>query len=192
LEVRCKVSFLQGAGMFKKFMMTSVILAGSAMVNSYAGNLYLGPTLFVQDNIAGRSNYRGLHPRMSLGYADSFEDFYLSGEIFAVPFSATLQDNGNGGDSARTTRTYGASLLPGAMITQHILGYVRLGVVTSVFSGPNTSRAGAQMGLGLQTCLTPYWDLRAEYNYTTYRSAPDIGAIKSDQMGVGLIYKVIG
>lgn len=178
--------------MFKKWMKTCVVLAASAAVNGYAGNLYLDPMLFVQDNIASNSNYRGLHPRMSVGYADSYEDFYLSGEIFAVPFSATLQDHKSGSDSARTTRTYGASLLPGMMITQHVLGYVRLGVVTSVFSGPNTSRAGGQMGLGLQTCLTPYWDLRAEYNYTTYRSAPDIGAIKSDQMGVGFVYKVIG
>lgn len=176
-----------------KRLLTLCALASVCSSAVFAGNLYLGPSLFVQDNTDPTSNYRGVHPRLSVGYADTYEGFHWAGEVFAVPFSATLADNhSNGATSARSTRSYGASFLPGMMMTDSILAYLRAGVVSTQFSGPNTSRAGGQIGLGLQTCLSTYWDFRAEYIYTAYKTVPIIGAVKSDQVGIGLVYKVLG
>lgn len=179
--------------MFKKHcIILGMILFSCFCPMIYAGNVYLGPTLLLQDNTTETSNYRGLTTQLAVGYADKIDDFFLSGEIFVIPFSAIVSNNhSNGATSARSTRSYGISVLPGAMITEHVLGFVRVGAVSTQFSGPNTSRAGAQVGVGLQTCLTPYWDLRAEYTYTGYKTVPDLGSVKTDQVGIGLIYKVI-
>jgi opacity protein-like surface antigen len=159
----------------------------------YAGNIYFGPSVFVQDNTTPTSNYRGLHPRMSVGYAEMMGDFYLAGEVFGVPATATMADNhSNGAVSARSTRSVGASIMPGGMITENVMGYARVGVVNTLYPSPNTSRAGGQIGFGLQTCLTSYWDMRVEYLYSAYKTVPTLGAVKSDQFGLGLVYKVIG
>lgn len=159
-----------------------------------AGNIYLGPEVFVQANTTPSSNYRGLFPRLSVGYAQLFDkDFYLALEAFGVPTMATLADNhNNGAVSARSTRSIGASIIPGGMLTENVLAFARVGVLNTQFTAPNSARWGGQIGVGLQTSLTPYWDLRAEYIYSAYKTVPTLGAVKSDQMGVGLIYKVIG
>ncbi len=159
----------------------------------YAGNLYLGPALFLQDNTTTYSNYRGLHPRLSVGYAEMFEDFYLAIEGFGVPVTGTITDNHNNGlsASARSTRSFGGSILPGALITENVLAYARIGVVNTLFPSPNTSRAGGQVGLGLQSSLTTHWDMRVEYIFTAYKTVPTLGSVKSDQVGVGLVYKVL-
>lgn len=179
--------------MLKRRLIISSLIAMSISATGHAGNIFFSPTLFVQDNTSPSSNYRGLQPRLSAGYAQMVDDFYMAGEVFVVPATATIVDNRSEttGASSRTTRSYGISVLPGGLITEHILGYARVGVLSTQFPGPNTSRAGAQFGLGLQTCLTPYWDLRAEYDYTVYKTAPTIGAVKSDQVGIGLVYKVL-
>jgi opacity protein-like surface antigen len=181
-----------GKGMKKHLIIivSGILLVATSLAR--AGNVYLGPAFFLQDNTTHTSNYRGLHPRISVGYAQMLEDFYLAGEVFGVPATATLADNHNNSASVRSSRTVGASILPGAMVTENVLGYARLGVVNTQFPSPNTSRAGAQVGVGLQTCLTPHWDLRLEYSYTAYKTVPTLGAVKSDQVGLGFVYKVLG
>jgi len=178
--------------MIKKIIACAI--TALCMQSSWAGNVYLGPALFLQDNTTPTSNYRGLQPRLTAGYADSLQDLFLAGEIFVDPTSAIISNNYSspGAVSARSTWSYGAGILPGTLITEHVLGFARIGVLTTKFTGPSTSRWGAEFGLGLQTCLTPYWDLRAEYIYTAYKTVPHLGAVKADQVGIGLIYKVIG
>lgn len=178
--------------MLNKRLIVSSLIAMGISANVYAGNIYLSPMVFVLDNTSKSSNYRGLYPHMSVGYAQMFEGFYLAGEVFAVPATGTLTDNHKNAASVRSSRSYGISILPGGMITEHVMGYVRVSVLSTQFPYPNTSRAGAQLGLGMQTCLTPYWDLRAEYDYTAYKTVPSLGSVKSDQVGLGLVYKVLG
>lgn len=176
--------------MFKKILVAA--LAAIGVSSAFAGNLYLGPTFLLQDNTTQTSNYRGFSPRLSIGYADMIEDFNLAAEIFMIPFSATIADNhSNGAVSTRSTRSYGISVLPGMMVTQSVLGFLRLGALSTQFPSPNTSRTGGQVGVGLQTCLTPYWDLRVEYDYTAYKTVPTLGSVKSGQAGIGFIYKVL-
>lgn len=174
-----------------KILTAALITMGSA---AYAGNIYMGPALFLQDNTTNSSNYRGLHPRLSVGYAEMYQDIYLAGELFGVPASATLADNNNNGAaaSARSTRSFGASILPGGMLTENVLAFARLGIINTLFPSPNTSRTGAQVGAGLQTCLTSHWDLRVEYIFTAYKTVPTLGSVKADQVGLGLVYKVLG
>lgn len=179
--------------MLKRRTIIASLIAATLSANMYAANLYLGPTLFVITNTSTTSNYRGLQPRMSLGYAQMIDDFYMAGEIFATPATATLTDNHPDGEvSVRSTRSFGVSLLPGGMITEHVLAFARIGVLSTQFPSPNSSRTAGQVGVGLQTSLTPYWDLRAEYDYIAYKTGTGIGSVKSDQVGVGLVYKVRG
>jgi opacity protein-like surface antigen len=177
--------------MFKKLMFLFVLLMNLCTI-VYAGNLYFSPALFLVNNTTPSSNYRGLNPRLALGYSEMFPDYYLGGEIFGDPASALISNNHDNATSARSTWSVGGSIIPGAMITNSVLAFARLGVISTKFTGPNTTRPGGQVGLGLQTCITPYWDLRVEYDYTFYRTVPMLGAVKSDQVGIGLIYKVIG
>lgn len=157
-----------------------------------AGNMYLGPTLFVVDNQASNSSFRGVYPRLMFGYSDVFEDLYIAAEAFVVGSTFTLDDNTpNSHYSTKTTQSYGLAIIPGFSINNTTMGFFRLGVITSKFSGPSVYGSGVQWGAGIETVLTPYWDVRAEYNYTTYRTVSNLGAVKSDQVGLGLVYKVI-
>lgn len=158
----------------------------------HAGNIYMGPSLFVVDN-QGNSSFRGFFPRLSFGYSfDFLDDMYLGAELFAVAATGTLDDNYSPPyQSAKSDRSYGVSVMPGFSINDRTMGYFRFGLLTSNFPGPNVYRSAAQWGVGLQTMLTANWDVRAEYNYVTYRTVANLGSIKSDQVGVGLVYKVL-
>lgn len=174
----------------RKKILACAILAACVNTGAMAGNFYVGPTLFAENISANQSSYRGMHPRMSLGYGDRMENYYLAGEIFAVPFSTPISYSTNStGVNARISRSFGLSLLPGYMITDSVMGYLRLGVVNSKFSGPNTSKSGGQVGAGLETNLTSNWDLRGEYIYTAYQSVNGLGSAKSNEVGIGAVYK---
>lgn len=174
---------------FKKILMGTAVLASSITVAN--AGLYIGPTLMVRDTIATNSTVRESGLRLSLGYGDFVApSFYLAGELFAIPGSILLKNNTSSGSSARNTYSYGASLIPGVSLTDTVLGYMRLGVVESRFTSASTTAAGGQAGVGLQTGLTPSWDLRMEYVYTMYRHISNIGSPKSDWMGLGLTYKL--
>jgi opacity protein-like surface antigen len=111
--------------------------------------------------------------------------------------------------------SWGVSVLPGLMVLDHTMAYVRLGVVqtrftnTATFSGidegvnrsfsasKNENVWGWQAGVGLQTAISPCVDLRGEYVYTGYRSyslgRDEFGSARvtpsNDQFNVGLVYK---
>ncbi len=154
------------------------------------GKVYIGPTLLVQDISANQASFRGLHGRASLGYADWSNKYYFAGELFYIPATMTLSDiRGNAnGPTAKASNSFGASLLPGTLIYKQILGYLRLGLISSRFVAPNSMKLGAQLGLGLQTRLTSQIALRGEYIYTGYGSVSQIGTPNSNEFGVGFIY----
>lgn len=156
-----------------------------------AGNVYIGPTLLVEQTSANHSSFRGLYPRMSLGYAHMIDTVYLAGELVATPFTLTLSDIKNpGATSTRTSGGIGIALILGKKIYKEVLGYLRHGYISSKFSSPGTSKLGIQFGLGLQTELYQNWAVRGEYNYTTYGSvAHNIGNVSSNELGVGVIYR---
>jgi opacity protein-like surface antigen len=121
------------------------------------------------------------------GYGMMWDQVYGALEIFAHD-EAELSNHRNDVGSASSTWGYGISVLPGYMINDSVLGYLRLGVVSTRFSTGNNSVTGGQAGFGLQTALSSSWDLRGEYVYSFYNSIRS-GNPKAQQFNLGLVYK---
>jgi opacity protein-like surface antigen len=175
----------------KKIALISSILAASISTAAIANGVYLGPSVLVKHISASHSSYNGLNPRLSLGYGDMMnESFYLAGEIFAAPITATFSDiHRNGAQSTKITRSFGASIIPGMLLNEQLIGYLRFGVISSKFSGPNVTKTGGQIGFGLQGALTETISLRGEYNYTAYKKISGLGSPKTNEVGIGLMFK---
>ena len=165
------------------------ILTVLSFSTAYAGSFYMGPHIALIDTTSQNGSYRGVEPRLTFGYGDMMTIYsYLGGEIFASAFSAVLSNNTPNATSLKTTRSFGASLIPGYMINQSAMGYLRLGMISSEFSGPNTTKSGAQIGIGMQTSLDRNWSVRGEYTYTAYATVHQLGAPKTDQFMIGFLY----
>jgi opacity protein-like surface antigen len=87
----------------------------------------------------------------------------------------------------RITPNFGLSFIPAVMLAQASMGFLRLGGAYGYFAEANTWRWGMIMGLGLETAFTPCWSVRAEYDYTVFRSMP-VGTPRSDEFVVALKY----
>src|SRR3990167_5998322 len=200
--------------MFKKLLIASAVLAVSSGV-AFAGTSYKGEANYkgepapcasytytaapyVGFSIGNRTNYsgtptvfKGIDGVLSAGYAAMLTpDFYLAGEIFVLGTADVkdLQDTvGTTNTSAKSNWGYGVSIIPGYMINDHVLGYVRGGAVRTSFngSGTNSNITGGQIGVGLQTGIAQNWGVRAEYSYTGYGSVSGpIGNVSSDLVNV--------
>jgi len=173
--------------------MKKLLLAATTFLlslNAWAGSIYLGPTIFEQTNTSYNDNYRGLHPRLSIGYWDAIDCFYLAAEGFIVPLTVTMSEsNPTRPESVRTTYSWGASFLPGLLLTETIVAYLRVGYTATRFWGPDATKSGGQFGAGLQSDLTENWSLRGEYLYTAYSNISYLSP-HTDQFGIGLIYKL--
>lgn len=170
--------------MFRKLLLASAILAVSSSI-AYATGPYVGISAGIQTNTSSSANARVVPITLSAGYGASIcQNFYLGGEVFGVPYSWTVSDNG-----LKSTYGYGASIIPGIMLGDHTIGYVRAGVVRSHFTNSNSNVNGSQLGLGMQTSLCQNWDVRGEYVYTAYRNTSSGGSPKADQFNLGLVYR---
>lgn len=174
--------------MFKKIIATSILLAASS--SSFALAPYLGASAGIKTNTAAHENYRGVEGKLFAGFGGVLVPcFYLAGEAFIAPGSIEITDNRFFGNSARSTYGYGASIIPGITIGDHTMLYGRLGVVQTRFDKQDKTLSGGQGGLGIQTSLTPCWDIRTEYVYTAYNSGGDLSNPKSDEFNFGVVYK---
>ena len=173
--------------MFKKLLITSAILAMSGNIALANGAPYVGAGLGITTNTGSNGSFRGVTGTVMGGYgAIMGESFYLGGELFGDAFTATMTDHGSG---MRTTYGYGASILPGFMLSEHTMAFARLGVQLSHFSKADSTVMGGQAGLGFQTSMTQNWDVRGEYDYTDYRKVSGQNPV-ADQFDVSLIYKI--
>lgn len=177
--------------MFKKLLLATMVTSISC--STFAGSFYVGPTIMIQDSMTNSSAYRGVNPKMTLGYGEMGEGAYFGGELFAIPGSASLTDTHlPGAQSIKMSRSIGGSLIPGMMIAAQTIGYARLGFITTKFTGPEIYKTGGQIGLGLQTSVSPNWDLRGEYDYSVYGSVGQIGSPKIDEFSLGFMYRLEG
>lgn len=185
--------------MLKKILLTSAVAAltitqANAMTAPYVG-AGLGITVNTSSNVSANSagspaNYRGVPFNVFAGYGGIInQNFYLSGEVTGTVGTADLDNNNN----LKTSYAYGVSVLPGVMLSDNTMAFLRAGVVRTRFSNANETRTGGQIGVGLQTCLTQNVDLRGEYIYTGYRSfnsTHNVSAPRSDAVNLSLVYKL--
>lgn len=185
--------------MLKKIVLASAILSSTIGIATAAQDLapYVGAGLGVTVNTLntdshgheyGISNYRGVPFNLFAGYGGIVsQSYYLAGELGATLATANI----SGSNALKTTYGFGASIIPGIMLSDHTLAYGRLGVVRSKFDNDDM-RNGGQFGLGMQTSLTQNVDLRGEYDFIAYKSISSQGisvSPRADQFTVGLVYK---
>ena len=193
--------------MLKKFLLASAVLTATSTGVAVASPApYVGASLGIVNNYNDKANFNGQNLTLSTstrgapfsvfaGYGGVLDqNFYLAGEVFGTVGTASISDN----KFLRTSYGYGASILPGVMLSDHTLAFARVGVVKSHFSDSslNTNATGGQFGLGLQTSLTQNVSLRGEYDFTAYRKISDSDIYgnsasihpRSDAFNVGLVY----
>lgn len=186
--------------MLKKVILASAVLASSASFAMNAPAPYVGASLGVTantSNIKGSGtsavgNYRGVPFNVFAGYGGIVnQGFYLAGELAATLGTGDIQDNG-----LKSSYGYGASILPGMMLNDHTLAFARAGLVKARFPKQNSNSTGGELGLGMQTSLTPSIDVRGEYDFIAYRSVNGrTGGVnysvspRSDQFNLGVVYK---
>lgn len=172
--------------MFKKLILVSAILAVTSSVALANPAPYVGGSIGINSNsvknVSGHS--RSIPLSGFAGYGGLVnQNIYLGGEVFGTV--AAKKFNGNG---LQSRYSFGASVIPGVMITDHTMAFARAGVVRTRFKGEDKGRNGAQIGLGVQTSLTSNVDLRGEYDYTRYRSVHNYKP-QANAFTVGLVYK---
>lgn len=189
--------------MLKKIILASAILTtttGAAIANPAP---YVGASVGITTNtstvkVAGTSfsggSFRGVPVNLFAGYGGVInQSFYLAGELFGTLATANISDSRN----MKTSYGFGAAVLPGVMLSDHTLAYVRGGILRARFpQGKGNTRTGGQFGAGMQTSLTQNIDLRGEYDFVSYRSYNQIVSgttrkvsPRADQFSLGLIYK---
>lgn len=165
-------------------------------VYTYSAGPYIGFSLGDRTNFSNTSRaFKGADFNLSGGYGAMLTpDFYLAGELFVLG-TAKVAEYETSTLSIQSTWSYGASILPGYMLNERVLGYLRGGVIRTRFNRQHGDATGGQFGLGLQTALDHNWDLRAEYIWTWYNGISN-GPVstanpRSTQFNVGVVYKFI-
>jgi opacity protein-like surface antigen len=177
--------------MLKKIILCIVIVL--LPIVSFA-RPYVGADLGITANTTSTAgnkkpgNFRGIPVTLFAGYGAEINDnFYLAGEVFVTPGTGELSQTK--GHYVKSTYGYGASFIPGMIISDHTLAYARLGLVRSHFDKNDVNATGGQFGLGLQAGVSKNVDVRGEYIFTAYESFNGNTSPKADQVNVGLVYK---
>lgn len=183
--------------MLKKLVLISALAAISptAFANTAP---YIGASVGITANTSNGTvtggGFRGVPFNLFAGYGGLMnQSLYLAGEIFGTAGTANISDS----TQLKTSYAFGASFIPGLMLSDHTLAYLRAGALRADFPNSNSNMlTGGQFGFGLQTCLTQNLDLRGEYDYVAYQSASYrvAGSTSSvtpraDQFNLGLVYR---
>lgn len=125
--------------------------------------------------------YVGIEFTLSGGYGHLWNQrFYLGGEVFGGN-SVRMKNYGVefipgrfAISNVRSTWSYGFDAIPGVMLNEKTLGYLRGGVVNTAFqiatdfSSRETHATGWRAGAGIQTNIYKNLDLRLEYVYNQF------------------------
>lgn len=201
--------------MLKKIAVAAILISGSSVaLANISGSPYIGAGLGLNQQIfenkygATETNFGGTGGLVNIygGYgARVNKNIYLGGEVLANTTTGVVDaaEASSASLKFRTKYSYGASLIPGLMLSDNTMLYARAGVVKTKFnvkaevpgasSSDNNTVSGAQFGLGLQTKVTQKMDLRGEYVYTDYNTFHSLGnkiEATSGQANFGLVYNI--
>lgn len=188
--------------MLKKLLAGSIIFL-SMLSSAYAewsdrywGCVYLAPSLAYESIHANpNTRYEGVNPVLALGYGGLIKQtypVYIAIELFGAPKSITIHNDKFNNPGLKTGFNLGGSIIPGLYLDDVILAYVRVGMLSTNFADFDATRTGFQVGVGLQARLNSVWDLRGEYDYTSYSSIDGLGSIKSGTYMIGVVYSLMG
>lgn len=177
----------------KKIILASAILAATVGVTSVSASPYVGASVGVNVNsstnaVGGNPGvFRGIPVKLFAGYGTMLgQSFYLAGEVLGTLGTGDISTSNN----MKTSYGMGASVLPGVMLNDNAMMFVRAGVVRSRFPSVGKMSNGGQLGLGMQTSLTQNMDVRGEYTYTEYSNVGAVKSPRTDEYTLGLVYKI--
>lgn len=172
---------------------------------------YIGASGGIQGNVGkapATVGYEAFNGTLSAGVGRMFTHrIYMAGEFYLGDnIKARSFPSGISGYAVNSGFNYGGDFIPGFMITDTVLGYLRIGGMRSLFSAIPSSKNtpapagfsrrvdvitnGWQVGAGSQTNLYKNLDGRAEYVYTQFQGvAIDKSKGFISQVNIGLVYK---
>src|SRR3990167_9975642 len=172
----------------KKQIMLFTTLASFFSWEAYAGNTYVGGSLSMQRISATSSQYTGYRPGLFIGYGQEYPDcYYLGGEFLGSMTGATSDSYVLRDISLRMAPVYSLSLIPGMLITEDTMGFLRLGIGVGKLKASARWLTGYVLGAGVDVPLSPSWDIRFEYDYTLYNHI-GIGNPQSHELMLSLKY----
>lgn len=143
----------------------------------------------VHDAFGHTINQGEVSPLVGLfaGYGHLFAQYnYLGAEIYAnttlgdATSNTTVLDSGGTHIGLQTRQSYGASIIPGMVLTNDVLGYIRIGAVWTKYyalvnnafarHNNNNTQLGWELGIGTRINITDKIDMRLEYDFDKYRS----------------------
>lgn len=200
------------AAMLKKLFTTTIALGASlsfagtmgvatkpSPLYNYQASPYIGASIGdITNNTTLPAAYRGIQGTLSGGYGILFNHVYLAGEVFGGS-NANIKDMSVGNltvTSVRSSWFYGGDIIPGFMINDSVLAYLRGGVIRTYFNNVRQQSTGWQAGGGLQTSIYKNLDIRGEYVFSEYQRIgrpgfTPVGKPLSDQFNLGLVYKFV-
>lgn len=164
----------------------------------------VGPHIMLTGNPL---QYIGANFTLSAGYGHLWNQwFYLGGELFGantVRMKNFGVENIPGRFSISNVRSswnYGFDAMPGIMLNEKTLGYLRGGVINTEFQGASdyvtrtTHATGWRAGAGIQTNVYKNLDLRLEYVYNQfYKQTEPVrwGHPFFNQFNFGIAYRFV-
>ena len=171
---------------------------------TFGSGPYMGVSLGTRTNYTSNpATYKGLEATFFGGMSGLWNNFYLAEELFVGNSAKLLDYTFDPGPnenqiSAKSSWSAGLAIMPGLLITDNVLAYLRVGVLKTNFTDVATNASsgisnGGQLGLGFQIAIAMNWDLRADYIYSFYEQPREtgLGSPKTDQFNLGLIYKFL-
>jgi len=200
--------------MFKKIALVCALFASASSAYAVSPGVYVGAdagvnyAMFKDSGDAASANFgdAGAMADIFIGYGGIVnQNIYLGVEIFGAAASSDVDGIEADGGSLEfdTNNSYGASFIPGVLLTDCTMAYARIGVIRTGFevkgtaagggeqNSANETSTGGQAGLGVQTRISKNLDIRGEYDFTSYQSfheEDDKISPTSGQVKLGLVY----
>jgi len=183
--------------MFKKLLLVSALFATTTGMSLASTPVpYVGASLGIVNNTSNNVGskygnhqgfYRGVPVNLFAGYGGVVnENFYIAGEVDATLGTGEIN---KGSSALKSTYGFGVSLIPGVMLSDHTLAYLRAGYERTRFTNLGNMASGGKFGVGLQTSVTQNVDVRGEYDFVAYRTVSGVKSPRSDNYTLGLVYK---
>jgi hypothetical protein len=177
-----------------------LIVVGSLIIGSISSAFaawnsafYLTPALQYSSYYIDDLKFQGMNLRLGAGVAGMTDCYYIAAEIFALPFTATINNNPTFRGSLKTSYSSGVSLIPGYYFDDSIMGYLRLSYVSTRFENIGTTKSGYEIGGGVDVGWTRNWSVFGEYDFAKYQriNKNNLGSPRAGFYILGLKYKFV-
>src|SRR5579872_3391759 len=122
--------------MFKKILTTCAVCVIGSSAAFANGAPYVGGSIGINALTSSYNNFRGAPGTLFVGYGANVDPVvYFGGELFGTVGTITISNNNaSTSKGLKTSYGYGASFIPGLMLSEHTMAFARAGLVRTRFS----------------------------------------------------------